>query len=205
MSVAESILFGCHPVVVEGPSDQHYLTAIKTLLIGGDTISPKRELVFPPSHGARNAKVVASILTGRDEVFPVVLFAGDEAGKRTARELENGLYESAKERILSTDAYAGFANSAVEDLFPAEFIADVVDRWERRADTPFEEAARAGKPIVPQIEAWASSQGIALRDGWRVELSREVKKRALSREIDKFDSRVVERWTKLFKQFEALG
>ncbi len=205
MSVAESILFGCHPVVVEGPSDQHYLSAIKTLLIGGDRISPKRELVFPPSHGARNAKVVASILTGRDEVFPVVLFAGDEAGKRTARELENGLYESAKERILSTDAYAGFANSAVEDLFPAEFIADVVDRWERRADKPFEEAVQAGKPIVPQIEAWASSQGIALRDGWRVDLSREVKKRALSRGIDKFDSRAVERWTKLFKQFEALG
>ena len=78
MNVAESILLGCNPVVVEGPSDQHYLATIKVLLVGGKKIFPTRELVFPPSHGAKNAKVVASILTGRDEVLPVMLFDGDE-------------------------------------------------------------------------------------------------------------------------------
>ena len=33
LSVAESLLVGCRPVLVEGPSDQHYLTAIKALLV----------------------------------------------------------------------------------------------------------------------------------------------------------------------------
>jgi hypothetical protein len=60
MSLAESILYGCHPVIEEGPSDQHYLALIKTVLIANKKITPKRKLVFPPSDGANNAKVIAS-------------------------------------------------------------------------------------------------------------------------------------------------
>jgi len=205
MNVAESILLGCHPVIVEGPSDQHYLATIKALLIGGNKISPKRELVFPPSHGAKNAKVVASILTGRDEVLPVMLFDGDEAGRKMVKDLENGLYQAAKDRILSTDKYVGFADSEIEDLFPPEFLAEVVDRWERRADKPFSDVVQAGQPIVPQIESWALSEGIALPEGWKVEVSREAKKRALSRGLDKFDKAFVDRWTTLFRDFDAFG
>jgi hypothetical protein len=205
MSVADSILLGCHPIIVEGPSDQYHLTTIKALLIGGGKIAPRRELVFPPSHGAKNAKVVASILTGRDEILPVMLFDGDEAGSTMAREMKDGLYQAAKERILLTDTYVGFADSEIEDLFPTDFFADAVDRWERRADLSFCDAVQTGKPIVPQIEAWATSQGISLKEGWKVELSREVKKRALSRRIERFEPSVVERWTHLFKDFERLG
>jgi hypothetical protein len=205
MTVADSILAGCHPVVVHAPSDQYYLTTIKALLIGGGKITPRRELVFPPSHSAKNAKVVASMLTGRDEILPVMLFGGDESGRTMAREMKHGLYHAAKDRILFTDAYVGFANSEAEDLFPADFFADVVDRWERRADDPFSDVVQSGKPIVPQIVAWASSQSVSLSDGWKVELSREVKKRALTRKIERFDPRVVERWTHLFKDFERLG
>lgn len=205
MNVAESILLGCHPVVVEGPSDQHYLSLIKALLIGGGKISPQRELVFPPSHGAKNAKVVASILTGRDEVLPVMLFDGDDAGSKMARDMENGLYQNAKDRILTTNAYVGFANSEIEDLMPPNFLADVVDRWERRADTAFQDVLQAGKPIVPQIEMWAKTQGVALPDGWKVDISRSAKKRALQIGVDNFDRAIVELWTRLFNDFERLG
>jgi hypothetical protein len=198
MNVAESMLIGCHPVIVEGPSDQHYLTAIKTLLIAGDKIKPPREIVFPPSHGAKNAKVVASILTGRDEILPVILLDGDDAGQKMARDIKNGLYQSAKERVLLTDKYVGFAGSEVEDLFPTEFVAETVDRWERRADKPFVEVVVAGKAIVPQIEAWAGEQGIALEEGWKVGLAREAKKRALARGWKKFDSSCLEKWSLLF-------
>jgi hypothetical protein len=58
---------------------------------------------------------------------------------------------------------------------------------------------------VPQIESWASSQGILFSEGWKVDLARETKKRALARGIQKFDDSVVQRWTQLFKDFETLG
>lgn len=205
MNVAESILLGCHPVIVEGPSDQHFLATIKALLIGGKRINPRRELVFPPSHGARNAQVIASILTGRDEILPVMLFDGDDAGRKMTRDMGNGLYKATKERILSTNDFTNFDNSEIEDLFPADFMAEVVDRWERRTDVPFSDVVEGGKPIVPQIETWAASQGITLSDGWKVDVSREAKKRAFAWGIEKFDSDVVRRWTELFAKFEELG
>ena len=94
LTVAESLLIGCQPVIVEGASDQHYLTAIKSLLIAGGRIAPRRELVFPPAGGAKATKLVASILVGRDEALPVVLLDGDEPGKRMAKDLAGGLYSS---------------------------------------------------------------------------------------------------------------
>jgi hypothetical protein len=199
MNVAESMLYGCNPVVVEGPSDQHYLATIKIILIGNKRISPKREIVFPPSHGANDAKVVASILSGKDEILPVMLLDGDPAGKKMARDLQNGLYQSAKDKILLTDRYAGFENSEIEDLFPTAFLAGVVDRWGRRAETPFADVVRSGKPIVPQIETWAKSQQIELYDGWKVDIAREAKRRALVPSFS-FDPGTIENWGKMFDE-----
>jgi predicted ATP-dependent endonuclease of OLD family len=102
MNVAESMLIGCHPVIVEGPSDQHYLTAIKTILIAAGKIKPARELIFPPAHGARNAQVIATILSGRDDVLPVMLLDGDDAGLKMAADMRNGLYKNDKTRVFDT-------------------------------------------------------------------------------------------------------
>jgi hypothetical protein len=203
MNVAESILYGCQPIIVEGPSDQHYLATIKTLLIGAKKISPKREIVFPPSHGANNAKVIASILTGKDDALPAVLLDGDEAGEKMARDLRNGLYQSEKGKVRTTDDYVGFAKSEVEDLFPPKLIAEAVDRLERRADSPFAEIVQPGSPIVPQIEAWAKSQSISLSDGWKVEVAREVKRRALATSGSHVDADTVQKWEALFKTLLA--
>lgn len=203
MNVAESILYGCLPVIVEGPSDQHYLSAIKQVLIASKRISPKREVVFPPAHGAGNTKAIASILSGREEVLPAILLDGDEAGRRMARDLQNGLYQSAKDRVKNTNAYVGFDNSEVEDLLPHDLLIAVVDRWGRKADTPFADVAESGKPIVPQIESWAKSQAVPLNDGWKVELAREFKRRALAPKT-KFEPDVIELWGKLFDDLLAV-
>jgi hypothetical protein len=203
MNVAESMLLGCHPVIVEGPSDQHYLTTIKSILIASQRIKPKREIVFPPSHGAKNAKVIASILTGRDENLPFMLLDGDDAGKKMARDMQNGLYQDVKERILVTDKYVGFRDSEIEDLFPPVFLADVIDRWERRSDIPFSDVVQPGRPVVPQIEEWAVSQEISLQEGWKVEVARQLKKRALNGALSKFDEGTLDRWTQLFSDLDS--
>jgi energy-coupling factor transporter ATP-binding protein EcfA2 len=199
MSLAESILYGCHPVIVEGPSDQHYLALIKTVLIANKKINPKREMVFPPSHGANNAKVIASILGGKDEVLPNVLLDADDAGKKMARDLQNGLYQSAKAKVKTVEKYVGFANSEIEDLFPQGFVVAAIDRWGRKADVPFADGVKSGEPIVPQIEAWAKAQGVPLDDGWKVDVAREAKRRALESARPLFDNATLDNWAKLFE------
>lgn len=86
LSVAESLLVGCEPIIVEGPSDQHYMTAIKSLLIASGRLKPGRELVFPPAGGSKGVRAVASILGGRDgNCLWLFLTATPTAGKLRGR------------------------------------------------------------------------------------------------------------------------
>lgn len=205
LSVAESLLLGCQPTIVEGASDQHYLAAIKTLLIRSGKVAPKRELVFPPSGGTKTARMVASILTGRDDALPLVLLDSDAMGRKMAAELKTSLYQGGEDRVLEVGTYVGFADAEIEDLIPAAFMASVVDRWHRVSDPDdeFAAVAEAGKPIVPQIEAWAAKQGIALEKGWKVEVAKRVKQLALARGIEAFDADTQAKWVALFNRLAA--
>ena len=202
LNVAESLLLGCLPVVVEGASDQHYLTMIKALLIGGGKIRPHRELVFPPAGGTKTLRITAGILTGRDETLPVVLLDGDQMGARMAAELVSGLYKGEEKKVLSTDDFVGFKGSELEDLIPHERFVEAVDRVFRDPENQFSEVATKDKPIVPQVEAWAKREGFELALGWKVEVARRVKSVLLSKGIGGVEGDLVGRWVQLFTRFE---
>lgn len=202
LTVAESVLFGCTPVVVEGPSDQHYLSAIKVTLVAAGKLKPERELIFPPSGGAKGVKAVSSILGGRDEQLPVVLCDSDAAGISTAKSLREGIYASEPNLILEVRNFTGMADSEIEDLLPPELIAEQLDRW-LRTEKPFSDEIQKGKPIVPQIEAWAQRYGIKLeKPGWKVDLAKRVKTKMLSDGHQAFAGTVVQNWTNLFDAFQ---
>jgi hypothetical protein len=206
LTVAESLLLGCRPVVVEGPSDQHYLTAIKNLLIAAGRLKPGRELVFPPAHGTRGVKAVSSILGGRDDSLPVVLVDGDPEGRATAEALRKGLYVGDPDRILEVGKFVGVADAEVEDLIPPKLVARILDRWQRAANVPFADELQVGKPIVPQIEAWAKKHGVTLTvPGWKVELATRVKEQLLADGAAAIAGDVLDKWTKLFEAFEVAG
>ena len=202
LSVAESLMLGCQPVIVEGSSDQHYLTAIKTLLISNGDIAPNREIIFPPAGGTKNTRMVASILTGRDEELPYVILDGDAMGKKQTKELASSLYQDAGNRLLDTDDFTGIADSEVEDLIPLAILTTVLDRYQRNSETLFADVAKAGRPIVDQIETWAKTQDVALPQGWKVELAKRVKSHLLNIGLAAIPEENVTRWRKLFA---ALG
>jgi hypothetical protein len=203
LGIAESLLIGCSPIVVDGASDQHYLTTIKTLLVSAGLIKPQSELVFPPAGGAKTARIIASILTGRDEQLPVILSDDDAVGRSAARELRDGLYASAPERLLSLKDFV-FEGAEVEDLFPPKFLAEIIERACNlpRGEEDVRDVIEEGKPFVDQIEAWAKSNGIDLPKNWKVDLALEAKKRAL-KGITQFDEATTTRWTKLFNAFQS--
>lgn len=202
LSVSESLLLGCTPVIVEGPSDQHYLSAIKNILIGKGRIQPSAELVFPPSGGAKTAKIIASILLGRDDVLPFVLLDGDNAGQQAAKSLRNDLYAGSKERVLLTDeAFEEMTGTEIEDLLPSDLLVQVLDRLERRADREFEDIHDPKQPIVPQIKVWAGEEGFELASDWKVRLSLGVKEKLMANVDRHVDDALVDRWARLFKKF----
>lgn len=198
LSVAESLLVGCQPVLVEGPSDQHYLTTIKSLLVSAGRIKPSRELVFPPSGGTKTARVVASILTGRDEVLPKILLDADAPGRKMATALKSELYADAPDRVLSVEQFVGFTDAEVEDLFPAGFLADEIDRMVRDPDERLADVIQIDRPFVGQVEAWTAARGHQLDQHWKVALAIKAKQRALNIGPGKFDEDTLARWERLF-------
>lgn len=115
LSVSDILLQGCQNIIVEGPSDQHYLNAIKSFLIKEKLLAPKQEMVFVPSGGVKGVPGVVSILSGKTEDLPYVLVDSDTSGQDTVKKLSSGLYKDQKDRIIQVKDITNIDNSEVED------------------------------------------------------------------------------------------
>jgi hypothetical protein len=198
LHVSETLLIGCRPVVVEGISDQHYLSAIKNLLISNGSIMPRNELVFPPARGAKSVKVISSILLSRDDEAPVVLLDDDKVGRSVASELKRELYSEAPERVLNVADFAELEGSEIEDIVPPNIIIDVIDR-KYISENRFQDFYVARKPIVEQIEAWAKTERLDIGE-WKVPVSISVKQRLNSMKFADVPKAYSIKWKKLFDE-----
>jgi hypothetical protein len=201
ISVAESFLYGCKPIIVEGASDQHYLTAIKLYLIRNGKLQPVREMVFPPAGGAKGVKAVASMVMAKNDMLPIAFFDADSAGLQTIKQLKETLYAHAEDRLLSVSNFLDLQNSEIEDLFPTDLIVTSVDSVFKTAERPFVDSAKQGGLIVPQIELWATNNGVKPELGWKVDVAKRVKHRLLDGATVPED--FAKRWQKMFESFAA--
>lgn len=88
LSVSTMLMQGCQSVLVEGTSDQLYLSAIKNYLISKGHITPKRELLFVPAGGVKGITAIAPILTAKDEALPFAILDSDRPGIDMANKLK---------------------------------------------------------------------------------------------------------------------
>ena len=182
LTVSDTLLINCEPVLVEGTSDQIYLSALKSLLISKGKIAPLKELVFIPTGGTKGIKATAAILSGRSEVKPVVLVDGDKPGMKIAAELKSGFYADVPQRIINISEYTNLENGEIEDLFSAEKFADIVCKFLPRpeeVEEEFDDVVNDNSSICDQIEDYAKNYGILLEKGWKVRLANIVKKEIL--------------------------
>lgn len=199
LSASRTLLQGCKTIVVEGTSDQYYLSAIKTILIANGELKPAKEIIFMPAWGVKGVKAIISILTGIDEQFPNVVLDSDTAGTEFQANLLKSVYKDAKDRIVMVGSFAPVTGPAeIEDLFPQALLAKLIDRTFRSAtDKDFSDKVKAGLPIVPQIEAFAAKHSITLDNGWKVDLAKQVKHRLLKDGMQ--DQTLRQTWVKLFE------
>lgn len=144
--------------------------------------------------------MISGILLGRDDELPIVLLDDDAVGRSAARELKQELYKTQEAKVHNLADYVGMEGAEIEDLVPSEMLISAVDR-NFKLDTPFDEIYVSGKPIVPQIEAWATQQGLILEKGWKVPISVIVKRRLLGSSFDQISPNISEKWIKLFSSF----
>ena len=200
ISVSEAYLLGATPVIVEGPSDQHHLVAIKNHLIASGSLRPNRDVVFIPADGVRGVKAIVGIVAGPKEELPLVLLDGDRSGLELAKNLKSQLYAHAKDRVLTIDDFTGRKGDEIEDLWPPSFFASAISRMLRDADEDFEDTLDATQPIVDQVEKFASNEGIRLeKPGWKVDAAKRVRSQ-LAKRASSIDDGTLERWRALFQR-----
>lgn len=73
LTVSDTLLLGCKPILVEGPSDQIYLTLIKRFLIGNGNLKYSKEIVFIPTGGVKGMSPVSKLVASRNNELPMVL------------------------------------------------------------------------------------------------------------------------------------
>lgn len=182
LSVSDTLLVNCNPVLVEGESDQVYLSALKNLLISKVKIAPLKDLVFIPTGGVKGIKATSAILSGASEIKPPVLLDGDKPGIKMSAELKSDFYAAESEKVISVSEFTTLPNGEIEDLFPKEKLAKIVARLLPRpeeVDEDFDDVVKDDTPICNQIEAFAQNHGISLGQGWKVRLATAVKKEIL--------------------------
>jgi hypothetical protein len=203
LSVSDTLFLGCQAVIVEGQSDQIYLSTIKNYLIGQGLINPKRELLFPPAGGVKGVRAVVSILTGKEEALPHVVLDSDDAGRTLAKQLTNNIYSSNSERIIMVGDICGLANAEIEDLLPQRLIADIISRYLRSSSEYFSDVVISDKPIITQVEAFALKHSIDLAASWKVDVAKQIKTRLLNNpDVMKDEQESVERWKILFGKLQ---
>jgi hypothetical protein len=199
LTVSHTFMQGCTPILVEGPSDQVYLSAIKIKLIGEGLLKPKRELVFVPVGGAKGVSPVVAILVGRDEALPYILLDSDRVGQEMAKHLKDNLYHDTKERIVLVNTISGRTGDEIEDLFPPEMLARIITKQLPRTSEDFDDIVDMTKPLVPQVKEFAKKHNITLEEGWKVDVAKTAKERLLQGR-DTIDQSRVSKWQELFLQ-----
>lgn len=198
ITISDTMLIGTKPIIVEGISDQIYLTYIKRKLMQNKKITLDTELVFMPVGGTKNIKPVVSIITGKDEELPVVLIDCDESGNQKKISLSNSLYKDSSEKLISVEDYLikKCDNSEIEDIMDSEEVESAFNREYHAEELDFEYNSKSKDSIVVQMEKFAAENDIVLEDGWKVKVAR--------RYVQKFrneDDSLVEKWKFLFEKF----
>jgi len=200
LSVSDILIQGCQPVIVEGPSDQHYLNALKTFLIKTKKYTPQKEIVFIPSGGVKGISGVVSILCSKNDELPYVIVDSDISGKDAVKKLKSGLYKDAHDKIIEIYSITSIENSEVEDIIPISLLERTINHFFNSVeDEDFMDNYEDDKPLVNQIEKFASDNNVELEKGWKVELSKAAKKALLKAKEDKISNEYIEKWVKLFE------
>lgn len=202
LTVSDTLLLGCLPILVEGPSDQIYLSLIKRYLIGKGELRNTKEIVFIPTGGVRGMGPVTKLVTSRDDSLPFVLLDSDSVGKDYQKQLINGRYRDEKGKVLGVADFLGEKEYEIEDLIPANNLTSIIDR-RYKSDQYFEDYYEKGEPIIDQIEAWAKKNSIQLEEGWKVEIARIAQNR-FDKIMEEIPKEMEENWKKLFNKLTTV-
>jgi len=158
-------------VLVEGMSDYYYLHALASQCSTSGLPSLPTDAFITPCGGTKLVGHIASLFLGQ-EVRPVLLLDGDDAGRVRKEALIKELYVSHTSMIIMLDDALDVPGTEVEieDILGADLLLPAVSLLLERS-LKLSEADRKAGSLPSQIKAAATRKGITLPDGWKASVA----------------------------------
>ena len=129
MDASQSFLVADRNLVVEGVNDYWILTELSSLLQQDGKEGRPKDVLITPAGSASTAVHIATIMIGQN-LDVVALFDSDDEGRRAQGKLDHNWLTRYKgtqtKTLLLGDAVGACGDFALEDLFPENFITDIV-------------------------------------------------------------------------------
>ena len=158
-------------VLVEGMSDYYYLHALSQQCAAANRASLPGDIYVTACGGTKLVGQFASLFLGQ-EVRPLVLLDGDDAGRVRRDALMKELYAGHDSAVLMLDVVLGRAGEEVEieDIIGEDILLPAVKIVAGKA-IKLTEADRKAGSLPSAIKAAAKRQGIELPDGWKASVA----------------------------------
>lgn len=193
-------------VLVEGMSDYYYLHALSHQCRNAKRVSLPEDIYITPCGGTKMVSQIASLFLGQD-VRPVVLLDGDDAGRVRRDALLKELYLAHGSAILMLDEALGRSGDEVEieDILGESMIMDAVKSVINKQLVLNDDDRKKGS-LPTQIKSSATRKSIEMPDGWKAAVAAKIVSDIAEGKIT-FDTNILDSASSLFsnisKRFET--
>lgn len=159
-------------VLVEGMSDYLYLHALNLHCHATGRTGLPDDIYITPCGGTKMVGHIASLFLGQ-QVRPVVLLDGDDAGRARRDALMKELYSGHEKAVLMLSDVLGVQECETEDIIGESTLLpharDVIGR-----KLQLNQDDRSHGSLVDQIKSAAARHNLDLPDGWKPEVARRI-------------------------------
>lgn len=184
-------------VLVEGMADYLYLHSLNLQCRALSRAALPDDIYITPCGGTKLVGHIASMFLGQ-EVRPVVLLDGDDAGRARRDALMKELYAGHEKAVLMLSHVLGVEECETEDLIGETVLLPALAQLLDRRLTLNQDDRRQGS-LVDHIKAAAVRHGVELPDGWKPELARRVVVEWSTTAPEDFPADVLDRAEALFQ------
>ena len=185
-------------VLIEGMSDYLYLHALNLHCHALGRVGLPDEIYLTPCGGTKLVGHIASLFLGQ-EVRPVVMLDGDDAGRARHDALMKELYAGHEKSMLMLSDVLGQEECETEDIIGEATILAALKGVANKRVTLNQEDRGKGS-LVAQIKSAAARLGADLPDGWKHEVARRVAIEWSTTDPNEIPTEILDRAEKLFKE-----
>ena len=158
-------------VLVEGMSDYYYLHALNQQCRANSLSTLPEDIYLTPCGGTKLVGHIAALFLGQ-EVRPVVLLDGDEAGRVRRNALLKELYVGQDGHIVMIDEVLGQSGAELEidDIVGEAILLPALNAILPKP-LSLSAADRKAGSVPSQFKAAAKRQGIELPEGWKASVA----------------------------------